>query len=214
VDAANIPIEPAYAPETTALNYEFKHDIRAYLRAHTGRGYAKTLSGLIAFNRAHYKQEMRYFGQEVFLASQATSGSLTDPTYVKARSAARSIARKAIDATLRAHRLDAIIAPTNSPAWTTDLVNGDHFLLGSSTPAAVAGYANITVPAGYSFGLPVGVSFIGGRWAEPRLISLAYAWEHATQVRKPPQFLPTLPTDGAPALAPARSGSAGQHGLF
>jgi amidase len=213
VDPANIPIEAAYDPETTALNYEFKHDIRAYLRAHTGRGYPKTLAGLIAFNRAHYKQEMRYFGQDVFLASQATSGSLTDPTYVKARSDARSIARKAIDATLRAHRLDAIIAPTNSPAWTTDLVNGDHFLLGSSTPAAVAGYANITVPAGYSFGLPVGVSFIGGHWAEPRLISLAYAWEHATQVRRAPQFLPTLPTGGAPAPTPAGSGSAA-HSLF
>jgi amidase len=207
VDPADIPIEPAYAGENTALLYEFKHDIRAYLRTYTGRGYPKTLAGLIAFNRAHYKQEMRYFGQEVFLASQATSGSLTDPTYLKARRGATSIARKAINSTLTAHRLDAIIAPTNSPAWTTDLVNGDHFLLGSSSPAAIAGYANITVPAGYSFGLPVGVSFIGGRWAEPKLIGLAYAWEHATHVRKPPQFLPTLPTDNAAALIKAGSAS-------
>ena len=141
VDPADIPIEPAYGPENTALLYEFKHDIRAYLRTYTGRGYPKTLAGLIAFNKAHAKQEMRYFGQEIFLQSQATSGSLTDPTYVKARHDATSIARKAIDSTLRAHHLDAIIAPTNSPAWTTDLINGDHFLLGSSTPAAVAGYA-------------------------------------------------------------------------
>ena len=130
----------------------------------------------------------------------------------KARTAARSIARKAIDSTLRAHRLDAIVAPTNSPAWTTDLVNGDHFLLGSSTPAAVAGYANVTVPAGYSFGLPVGVSFIGGRWAEPKLIGLAYAWEHATHVRKPPQFLPTLPTGAGAALD--RAGRTSAHSPF
>ena len=167
VDPANIPIEPAYAPENTALLYEFKHDIRAYLRTYTGRG---------------------------------------------PRTAARSIARKAIDSTLRAHRLDAIVAPTNSPAWTTDLVNGDHFLLGSSTPAAVAGYANVTVPAGYSFGLPVGVSFIGGRWAEPKLIGLAYAWEHATHVRKPPQFLPTLPTGAGAALD--RAGRTSAHSPF
>jgi amidase len=154
---------------------------------------------------------MRYFGQETFLQSQATSGSLTDPTYVKARRDATSIARRAIDDTLRAHRLDAIIAPTNSPAWTTDLVNGDHFLVSSSAPAAIAGYADVTVPAGYSFGLPVGVSFMAGRWSEPRLLGLAYAWEHATHVRNAPQFLPTLPTGDAPALAPARGAAVGRR---
>ena len=91
------------------------------------------------------------------------------------------------------HNLDAIIGPTNSPAWTTDLVNGDNFLLGSSSPAAISGYANVTVPAGYAHGLPVGVSFIGGRWDEPTLIGLAYAWEQATKIRKVPQYFPTLP---------------------
>ena len=103
------------------------------------------------------------------------------------------IARAAIDDTLAAHHLDAIIAPTNSPAWTTDLVNGDAFLLGSSSPAAIAGYPDVSVPAGYSHGLPVGVTFIGGQWDEPGLISLAYAWEHATHIRRAPQFLPSVP---------------------
>ena len=92
---------------------------------------------------------------------------------------------------LAADHLDAIIAPTNSPAWTTDLINGDHFLVGSSSPSAISGYPSITVPAGYSFGLPVGVSFIGGQWSEPRLLALGYAWEQHTHVRRAPQFLPT-----------------------
>jgi amidase len=192
VDAADIPIDAAYEPEGTALLYEFKHDINAYLAKYAGRGYPKTLADLIAFNKAHAAQELRWFGQETFVQAQATTGSLTDPAYVKARSDARSIARKAIDDTLRKYRLDAVLAPTNSPAWTTDLVNGDHFLLGSSSPAAIAGYANISVPAGYSHGLPVGASLIGGRWQEPRLLALAYAWERATHVRTPPRFLPTL----------------------
>jgi amidase len=100
-----------------------------------------------------------------------------------------------------------VLAPTNSPAWTTDLVNGDHFLLGSSSPAAISGYANISVPAGYSHGLPIGMSLIGGRWQEPRLIALAYAWERATHVRTPPRFLRTLGGTGPAALA-ARAAAA------
>jgi amidase len=135
---------------------------------------------------------MKYFGQEVFLQSQATDG-LSDPTYIQARKQATSIARHAIDDTMAKYHLDAIIAPTNSPAWTTDLINGDHFLVGSSSPAAISGYASITVPAGNSFSLPVGVSFIGGQWDEPELIGLGYSWEQATHIRRPPQFLPTLP---------------------
>jgi amidase len=196
VDTTDIPIDPAYGPEGTALLYEFKHDINAYLHRFAGKGYPKTLADLIAFNKAHAGQELRWFGQETFEQAQATSGSLTDPAYVKARSDATSIARKAIDGTLRKYRLDAVLAPTNSPAWTTDLVNGDHFLLGSSSPAAIAGYASLTVPAGYSHGLPVGMSLIGGRWQEPRLLALAYAWERATHVRTPPRFLPTLADTG------------------
>lgn len=193
VDPANIPIDAAYDPENTALLFEFKHDIAAYLQAHTGPGYPKTLQDLIDFDNAHQAQEMKYFGQELFLQSQATDG-LSDPKYVKARADATSIAQHAIDDTMAKYHLDAIIAPTNSPAWTTDLINGDHFLVGSSSPAAISGYASITVPAGYSFGLPVGVSFIAGRWSEPELIRLGYAWEQATHIRRAPQFLPTLPT--------------------
>ena len=174
VDPANIPIEPAYDPENTALQYEFKHDIAKYLRAYTAPRYPTRLADPIAFNRAHRSQEMRFFGQEAFLAAQATSGSLTDPAYVKARRDATTTARRAVNDTLRKHDLDAVIAPTNSPAWTTDLVNGDHFLLGSSSPSAISGFPNITVPAGYASGLPVGASFIGAKWGEPRLLSLAY----------------------------------------
>jgi amidase len=193
VDPTNIPIDAAGAPETTALDFEFRHDIAAYLQKNTAPGFPKTLQDLIDFDNAHAKQEMRFFGQEVFLESQATSGDLTDPTYRKARHDATTIAQNGIDNTMAAHHLDAIIAPTNSPAWTTDLINGDHFLLGSSSPAAVAGYGSITVPAGFSHHLPIGMSLIAGRWSEPRLISLAYSWEQATHVRRAPRFLPTVP---------------------
>ncbi|MGI8677927.1 MAG: amidase [Jatrophihabitans sp.] len=192
VDPANIPIDAASGPENTALLFEFKHDIAAYLRAHTSARYPKTLQDLINFDNAHRAQEMKYFGQEIFLQAQAT-GTLSDPTYLKARKDAASIARHAIDDTLAKYRLDAIIAPTNSPAWTTDLINGDHFLVSSSSPSAISGYPSVTVPAGYSFHLPVGVSFIGGKWHEPQLIALGYAWEQATHIRRPPQFLKTVP---------------------
>ncbi|MDT4977246.1 MAG: amidase [Pseudonocardiales bacterium] len=194
VDPTDIPIEPAFDPEFTALLFEFKHDIAAYL-AHTAPQYPKTLQDLIDFNNAHSAQELQFFGQEVFEQAQAT-GTLSDPAYIKARHDATSIAQKAIDDTLATNHLDAIIAPTSTPAWTTDLINGDHFSVGSSSPAAISGYASITVPAGTSFDLPVGVSFIAGKWAEPKLIALAYAWEQATHVRKPPQFLPSVPVTG------------------
>ncbi len=194
VDPADIPIEAAYDPENTALQYEFKHDVAAYLQKNTSSRYPKTVQGLINFDNSHQSAEMKYFGQEIFLQAQAT-GPLTDPAYLKARSDAKSISQHAIDDTMSKYKLAAIIAPTNSPAWTTDLINGDHFLVGSSSPAAIAGYASITVPAGYSFHLPVGVSFIGGKWDEPRLISLTYAWEQATHIRQAPQFLKTVPTE-------------------
>ena len=187
VDPANIPIDAAYDPENTALQYEFKHDVAQYLQTWTGPSYPKSLAGLIAFNNAHAGRELKYFGQEIFTQSQAR-GALTDPAYVKARHDATTIARRAIDQTLQRYRLDAVIAPTNSPAWRTTLGKGDAFVLGSSSPSAISGYPSVTVPAGYAGRLPVGVSFIGRRWSERALIGLAYSWEHATHVRHKPHF--------------------------
>jgi amidase len=192
VDPANIKIAPAFGPESTALNFEFKHDIHKYLTTYTKPRFPKTLKGLIRFNNHHRAKEMHWFGQETFLAAQA-SGPLTSPKYKKARHDATSIARNAINSTLRKFHLDAILAPTNSPAWTTDLVNGDHFSIGTSTPSAVSGFPSVTVPAGYADHLPIGMSLIGRRWSEPKLISLAFSWEQATHIRRMPHLRPSLP---------------------
>jgi amidase len=121
-----------------------------------------------------------------------SKGPLSDETYRTALEKSRALAREGIDGTLKTHRLDAIVAPTGSPAWPTDLINGDHFTGSSSTPPAVAGYPAITVPMGTVFDLPVGITFIGTAWSEPRLIALAYAYEQATRHRKKPQLKPTV----------------------
>jgi amidase len=196
VDNVELPgLDQVDDTEFPALLVEFKHDINAYLAATPGR-HPADLAGLIAFNRAHADTELRYFGQEIFSAAQATSGNLNDPAYRVLRATATTAARNAIDSTVADQRLDAILAPTNGPAWVTDLRDGDDFtgFVGSSTPAAVSGYPNLTVPAGYSAGaLPLGVSFFGGRFSEPTLIALGYAFEQATRARKPPAYLPTLP---------------------
>ncbi|MDQ6795214.1 MAG: amidase [Chloroflexota bacterium] len=199
VDPARIPIEPAYGPEFTALLCEFKHDVGAYLVAHTTAGYPKTLQDLIDFNNAHPALEGPW-NSAIFDQAQA-SPDITDPTCVDARTSATSVAQAAINDTLAANHLDAIIGPTNGPAWVTDPVNGDlggdfSKFVGSSSPSAIAGYASVTVPAGFVGHLPVGVSFIGGRWSEPELIGLAYAFEQATHVRVPPTFIAS--TSAAP----------------
>jgi amidase len=205
VDPADPPgADQVGGPEFTALLCEFKHDINAYLAATPG-DHPRTLAQLIAFDDANAGREMPFFGQELFQAAQATSGDPNDPACANPRRTATSLARTAIDQTISANRLDAILAPTGGPAWPTDLVNGDHFILGSSTLAAVSGYPNITVPAGHAFGLPVGVSFMAGRWAEPRLLALAYAFEQGTHARIPPGLRPTAPASGG--VDPGRPGT-------
>jgi amidase len=184
--------------EMEVLLYEFRADLNKYLAGLPPTAGVRSLDALIAFNEREKAREMPYFGQELLLMAQK-KGGLTSPAYRRALTTCRSRARAlGIDAVISKHKLDAIVAPTGSPAWPTDLVNGDHFLGASSTPAAVAGYPNVTVPAGEVFGLPVGISFIGPAWSEARLIALAYAYEQATKHRRPPRFLPTAALSATP----------------
>ena len=177
--------------ETEVLFYEFKADLNAYLAALGPDAPVRSLAEIIEFNRRHADEAMPYFRQERLEAAEAR-GPLSEPAYLRARRAARQLSREdGIDRVMDAHRLDAIVAPTGGPAWVTDLVNGDHFGGSSSAYAAAAGYPNITVPAGYVFGLPVGVSFFGRAWSEPTLIRIAYAFEQATRHRRPPRYLAT-----------------------
>jgi amidase len=191
VDPADLPSHGKYDDsEFEVLLYEFKADLNKYL-AERGAGVPRSLKELIEFNERNREREMPYFGQEIFLKAQA-KGALTDKAYLAALAKNHRLSRAGgIDAVMNKHRLDAIVAPTGGPPWTTDLVNGDHFSGGSSTPAAVAGYPNINVPAGYVYGLPVGISFFGRAYSEPVLIRLAYAYEQATRHRRPPQFRDT-----------------------
>ena len=178
--------------EFEVLLYEFKTGLNAHLGGLGPAARVHSLAEVIAFNDREKEREMPYFGQEIFLMAQK-KGPLTEAGYKKALTTCRSRSRAlGIDAVLQKHKLDAIVAPTGSPAWPTDLINGDHFVGASSTPAAVAGYPNITVPAGSVHGLPVGISFIAGAWSEARLIALAYAYEQATKHRRPPAFEPTV----------------------
>jgi amidase len=188
VDPADLPSHGKYDDsEFEVLLYEFKADLNQYL-LERGGGAPRSLKELIEFNERNREREMPYFGQEIFLKAQE-KGPLTSKPYLAALARNHRLSRAGgIDAALARHRLDAIIAPTGGPPWTTDLVNGDHFSGGSSTPAAVAGYPNINVPAGYVFGLPVGISFFGTAYSEPVLIKLAYAFEQVTRHRRPPQF--------------------------
>lgn len=169
--------------ESEVLHYEFKADINEYL----GRSSApiRDLSALIEFNRAHAAQEMSYFGQDR-LERALAKGSLSDSEYAIALSTGRRIARDAIDTAMSRHRIDAIVAPSNGPAWLIDPVAGDSFVTTSAYLAAVSGYASISVPAGFVRHLPIGLSFIGKANSDWDLIDMAYTFEQATKVRRPP----------------------------
>jgi amidase len=177
--------------ESLVLDYELKADIEKYLARLGPSSPMKNLKDLIDFNRQNAAKEMPYFGQDVFIRAQAR-GPLTAREYIDALEKNHRLTRiEGIDAVTDKFKLDALIAPTGGPAWITDLVTGDHFGGGSSNAAAVAGYPNINITAGYMFGLPVGISFFGRAWSEPTLLKIAYGFEHATQARKAPKFLPT-----------------------
>jgi amidase len=192
VDPAELPnMDKVGEPENTVLLYELKADLNAYLARLGPKAPVHSLKEVMAFNERHRQQEMLYFGQDRFVKAEA-KGPLTSKEYQEALAKCRLLARQeGIDAVMDRHRLDALVAPTEGPAWLTDLVVGDRNLCSSSTAAAVAGYPSITVPAGFVFGLPVGISFFGRAWSEPILVKLAYAFEQATKVRKAPRFLAT-----------------------
>jgi len=177
--------------ELLVMLYELKADLNAYL-ARVASSPVRTLKDVIDFNERNREKEMPWFGQDLFIKADA-KGPLTEKEYVDALAKNRQLARaEGIDALMAKHQLDAIVAPTGSPAWLTDLINGDHVAGGSSNAAAVAGYPNINVTAGFISGLPVGISFFGRAWSEPVLLKLAYAFEQATKARQTPRFLPRI----------------------
>jgi amidase len=202
----------ATANEFAALLCEFKTDIATYLETYvdgtnpvTGQAYPQTLAELIAFNQAHPELEGPW-NDLLFELAEATNGR--DGACAEIRAGVTPPVQAEVDQLMAENDLDAIIALTNGPAWPTndnpnegDLDGHFEYFVGSSSAAAVSGYADITVPAGYVAGLPMGITFIGGRWAEPELLGFAYDYEQATQVRVPPQFIPTIGDDlfpGAP----------------
>ena len=192
VDPADIPTQGKFDDtELEVLLYEFKADLNAYLASLGARAPVKSLKEIIDFNEQYRDREMPWFGQDIMVKAQA-KGPLTEKAYKDALAKNLRLSRKeGIDFVIDKNKLDALIAPTGGPPWPTDWVNGDHFTGGYSTASAVAGYPHVTVPAGYVFGMPVGLSFIGKAWSEPTLIKFAYAFEQATKLRRPPQFLPT-----------------------
>jgi amidase len=188
VNITELESKTANDSELTVLLFDFKQDIASYLSTRPAGG-PRTLKDLIDFNTAHADQELKYFGQEIFVSAEATDG-FGDAKYITALAESQGKSRQALHDIITNNSLDAIVAPTNSPAWTTDLVNGDHFELASTGPAARAGFPLVTVPAGFTFGLPVGITFMGTAWSEPTLIKLASGFEAATHARRRPMFMP------------------------
>jgi amidase len=193
VDPADIPHVGEYdGTELDVLEYEFKADLAKYFAWLGPTSPVKSLDDLAAFDKAHADRELQVFGQEI-VESSAKRGPLTDAKYTAALARNRKLAgADGIDAVMNRFRLDALIAPTGAPAWVTDPVSGDHYLGSATTPAAVAGYPHVTVPAGQVSGLPVGLSFFGRAWSEPTLIKFAYAYEQATHHRAMPTFRPSV----------------------
>ncbi len=193
IDPIDLPTSSGYDnSEYEVLLYEFKADLNAYLADMQSGPWPRSLAALIAYNEANAARIMPYFGQEIFLQAQE-KGPLSDVAYRDALANNRRLSREeGIDGALAKYRLDAIVAPTGGPAWSIDLVNGDHFGGSCSSPAAVSGYPHITVPAGFIHELPVGISFFAGAWSESKLIALAYAFEQATQVFRAPRFIPSV----------------------
>ncbi|MBM3907770.1 MAG: amidase [Gemmatimonadetes bacterium] len=193
IDPASLPTPSQLGPaELTVLDYEYKAGLNAYFASRGPNVAVKTLADLIAWNEREKAREMPWFGQEILLRAQKC-GPLTDKKYLDARALCLRLTRtQGIDAVMAKHRLDAIVLPSNQPAWTTDLLNGDHFTGGDTTYASVSGYPSITVPMGMVHGLPVGLSFIGKAWSEGALISYAFAFEQVTRARRAPTYLRSL----------------------
>jgi amidase len=193
-DPADIPTIGKFDDtELLVLMYELKADLAVYLARLGDTAPVKSLKDVIQFNEKHKEKEMPFFGQDIFLKAEE-KGPLTSKEYLDALATNRKLTRaEGIDFVMDKFKLDALVAPTGGPAWLTDLIDGDHSAGGSSSAAAVAGYPNINVTAGYLYGLPVGISFFGRAWSEPTLLKIAYAFEQLTKARQKPMFLPTIP---------------------